>query len=285
LENASTDKVSASMIALLYRFPAASVQVAAIRSLSRLNAPGLEEVLVARWRTVSPEARREILPWLLSKKERINRLLDAVENGNVMAAEMDAASRSNLRRHSDSEIRGRATALWGDEKLGAGNEIIKRYRESLNLKGEVSAGQATFERLCGSCHRLSGVGNELGPNLALSSTRSAEELLTHIIDPNRDVDPRYVQYNIVTTEGETNSGMIVADNSASITLKAANLQKTISRQQIKSISGAGVSLMPNGLEQGLSLQNMADLLSFLIDSQYDFGTSGQSFSRDVPERK
>jgi len=63
-----------------------------------------------------------------------------------------------------------------------------------------------------------------------------------------------------------------------------NFEKAISRTQIKEITSQGQSLMPVGLEQGLSFQDMADLLSFLIDSQYDFGTSGRSDSHDVPVR-
>ena len=131
---------------------------------------------------------------------------------------------------------------------------------------------------------MSGIGNEVGPNLALAATRSPDELLTHILDPSREVNPAYVQYNIDTTDGETYSGVIVADRSSSVTLKGVNFEKAISRTQIKEITSQGQSLMPVGLEQGLSFQDMADLLSFLIDSQYDFGTSGRSDSHDVPVR-
>jgi len=67
-------------------------------------------------------------------------------------------------------------------------------------------------------------------------------------------------------------------------LKGVNFQKTIPRQQIQKISSDGLSLMPVGLEQGISLQEMADLLAFLADSQYNSGTSGHSYSRDMPEK-
>ena len=150
--------------------------------------------------------------------------------------------------------------------------------------GDVKAGQNVFERLCSSCHRLSGIGNEVGPNLALAATRSPEELLTHILDPNRGVNPAYVQYNVETTDGEIYSGLIVADQPASVTLKGVNFEKTLPRTLIQKIGSAGQSLMPEGLEQGVSFQDMADLLGFLIDSHYDVGTSGHSDSHDVPVR-
>jgi len=131
---------------------------------------------------------------------------------------------------------------------------------------------------------LSGIGNEVGPNLALAATRSPEELLTHILDPNRGVNPAYVQYNVETTDGEIYSGLIVADQPASVTLKGVNFEKTLPRTLIQKIGSAGQSLMPEGLEQGVSFQDMADLLGFLIDSHYDVGTSGHSDSHDVPVR-
>jgi putative heme-binding domain-containing protein len=129
------------------------------------------------------------------------------------------------------------------------------------------------------------MGNELGPNLALAATRSPEELLTHILDPNREVNPAYANYTVETVDGETYSGLLVADQPGSVTLKGVNLEKTVPRHRIRKLASDGQSLMPIGLEQGLSLQDMADLLSFLIDAQYDFGTSGHSYPRDVPERR
>src|SRR5262249_37886338 len=114
--------------------------------------------------------------------------------------------------------------------------------------------------------------------------RSPEELMTQILDPNREVNPAFVQYTVETTDGETFSGLIVADQAASVTLKGVNLEQTIARSRIRKIASDGQSLMPVGLEQGLGFQEMADLLAFLIESRYDLGTSGHSSSRDVPER-
>jgi putative membrane-bound dehydrogenase-like protein len=285
LDNAAADRAVPAIIGLLDRFPPARLQVAAIQTLSRLDGPGVEEVFLARWRTLAPEARREALSILLIKKERIDLLLNVIERGRISAGELDAVSRSVLLRHSDSSIRRRAAALWGAEKSGARNQIIQKYRPSLSLKGNPQAGQTTFQRLCSSCHRLSGIGNELGPNLALAASRSPDELLTHILDPNREVNPAYVQFTVETTDGESFSGLLVADQPASVALKGVNFQKIIPRQQIKKIASDGQSLMPVGLEQDLSSQDMADLLSFLIGSQYDFGTSGRSFSQDMPERR
>jgi len=283
LENASTESAAAPVIALLDRFPPAPIQIAAIQTLSRISESGVETTLLSRWKNVSPEARREILSSLLTRKERIDALLEAIESGRIATGGLEAASRAALLHHAEPSIRRRAIALWGAEKSGTRREAIQRYRQALDLKGNPDGGQQIFQRLCSTCHRLNNMGTELGPNLALASNRSRDELLTHILDPNLEVNPAYMQYSVETTEGETFTGLISSDQSASVTLKGLNFERTIPRRQIKKISGEGLSLMPEGLEQGLSFQEMADLLSFLIESQYDFGTSGQSSSRDIPE--
>ena len=285
LENAPAEKAATPIVQLLDRFPPAPVQVAAIEALTRLNSPGSTEALLARWRTVSPEGRRKILSACLAQKERIGPLLTAIEAGRIATGEVEAASRSALLHHADAAIQQRAVALWKDEKSGSRNEVLQKYRPALGLNGDANAGQNTFQRICSTCHRLNGVGTEVGPNLALAATRSPDELLTAILDPNREVNPAYVQYNVETDDGETVSGLVVTDNSAGVTLKGVNFTNTIPRQRIRKFASSGLSLMPVGLEQGLSTQDVADLLSFLIDSQYDFGTSGQSAPRDIPERR
>src|SRR5205823_2248429 len=162
----------------------------------------------------------------------------------VMPGEVDAASRSTLLRHADASISRRAAALWGEDKAGTRNAVVQQYRQALDLRGKPAAGQNTFQRLCSSCHRLNGIGNEVGPNLALAATRTPEELMVSVLDPNREVDPAYVQYTVETTDGESVSGLIAADQSASITLKGVNFQQTIPRQRIKKIVSSGQSLMP-----------------------------------------
>ena len=284
LQATSSDTATAPVLALLDRFPPAQVQVAAIQTLSQLNVAGLEESLLSRWRAVSPEGRRQILSALLSKPQRLDALLSAIETSRIMPGEVDASSRAALLRQTDPALHRRAAAIWGEQSAGSRKEVIQQFRKALELTGNAQAGQHTFERLCTTCHRLNGIGTELGPNLALASSRSPEELLANILDPNLEVDPRYIQYLVETTDGETLAGLLVADQAASVTLKGPNFEQTIPRQRIKQISSGGLSLMPVGLEQGLSPQDFADLISFLMESQYDFGTSGRSFVGDMPER-
>ena len=135
----------------------------------------------------------------LTRKTSVKALLTEMER-----AESPQAGWMRRRRqagnHGDPSIRGRVRALGEEDAAGAENEAIKKFREALNLKGTVAPGQEIFQRLCSSCHRLNGLGNEVGPNLALSATRSPDELLTTSwirigrsirLRPIHDHDPRW----------------------------------------------------------------------------------------------
>jgi hypothetical protein len=80
------------------------------------------------------------------------------------------------------------------------------------------------------------------------------------------------------------TGLLASETPVGATLKNLEGERVVPRSQIKELSSGGLSLMPIGLEQGLELQDLADLLAYIIASQYDYGTSGRSGSRDVPER-
>ena len=89
--------------------------------------------------------------------------------------------------------------------------------------------------------------------------------MIQILDPNREVLANFTQYVVVLDNGRVASGLIASESPSSITLKRAeNVQETILRQNIEDIIGSEKSLMPEGLEQKITKQQMSDLLSYLL---------------------
>ncbi|MEZ6077724.1 MAG: c-type cytochrome [Pirellulaceae bacterium] len=120
-----------------------------------------------------------------------------------------------------------------------------------------------------ACHRVQGVGHELGPSLMAIKSRGAETLLASILDPNSEVNPQYVNYLVVTLEGRVISGMIVDEGATSITLKKdEGVTETVLRVDIDQIKNTGLSLMPQGLEETLDKQAIADLIAYLMVSSF-----------------
>ncbi len=272
-----------ALLNALDRFPLSQTQTAVVRALAEIDAPGLTGEWMRRWQILSPEARRVILSALLAKPRLTAELLDTIERGQLSAAELDAAARARLLNYPARAMQERAAKLVGktaDDRA----EVIQRFQPALSLKGDPRRGHDAFLRICSSCHRLNGEGNDVGPNLALAASRTPEDLLQNMLDPNREVDPAFVQYTIERQDGELLTGLVASENSDNVTLKGPGFLTTVQRSQIKKISSSGLSLMPVGLEQGLDLQGMVDLLDYLVRSQYDLGTSGHSYSIDVPEK-
>jgi putative heme-binding domain-containing protein len=143
--------------------------------------------------------------------------------------------------------------------------VINSYRGALSLAADTERGRRVFQRDCLACHRLGDQGHEVGPNLLTIKNRTAEELLTQVLDPNREVAPNYQEYVVAIDDGRIATGVIVEETATSVTLRRAEaVQETILRQNIDEISSTGRSLMREGLEQKINLQEMADLLSFLL---------------------
>jgi putative heme-binding domain-containing protein len=94
--------------------------------------------------------------------------------------------------------------------------------------------------------------------------RGPEAIVLNVFDPNREVNPQYLNYNVVTADGRTLSGMIAAESATSVTLRRAeNASDTVLRIDIDVLKSTGMSLMPEGLEKQLDKQAMADLLAYL----------------------
>src|SRR5262249_6873339 len=114
-------------------------------------------------------------------------------------------------------------------------------------------------------HRLENEGIEVGPDL-LSALRnkSREQLLTDILDPSREVDPRYLAYQVTTKKGQVLTGIIATETASSVTLRRGEkAEDVILRSQIDEIQATPKSSRPEGLESQMTKKEMADVIAYL----------------------
>jgi putative membrane-bound dehydrogenase-like protein len=242
-----------------------AVQLAAVRALSLHEQPSVAEYLLAPWGSYSPVVRREVLEALFARPARLHTFLGAIEAKKVLPGQVEPARLEQLRKHKDAKLRQRAQKLLAGQGTPDRAKVVKDHQDVLELKGDVTRGKAVFKKTCSTCHRLENVGVEVGPDL-LSALRNKtpDALLVDILDPNREVDPRYVEYLVETRAGRIYTGMIAAETASSITLRRAEkAEDTILRNQIDTIQATAKSLMPEGLEMQLSRQELADVIAYL----------------------
>jgi putative heme-binding domain-containing protein len=191
-------------------------------------------------------------------------LLTGIEQGQVPANHLDARRRQRLLAHKDATVRGRAAKLFEGGSNPDRRKVLAAYREALTLPGDRARGKIVFAKNCAACHQLEGVGHAVGPDLAAMTNKSASYLLEEILDPNRSVDSRYVEYVAATRSGRTFTGVLAAETATSITLRGQEgKEQVLLRTELEELSSTGRSLMPEGLEKQLSRQDVADLIFYL----------------------
>jgi putative heme-binding domain-containing protein len=144
--------------------------------------------------------------------------------------------------------------------------VLARYRAALERKGGAAHGRIVFETAgCAACHRAGDLGNEVGLNMSTIRAWSPEQVLINILDPNREVTPNFIGHTVATRDGRAVFGAIVEESAASVTLKRVDGgSDTILRADIATLASTGLSLMPEGLEAAISVEQMADLIAFLL---------------------
>lgn len=241
------------------------VQLAALAALARVEDPGVAKIILDAWPTLSPRLRSQAAEALLARGGRVPALLDAIEAGQFKASDLEPARVQQLLAQPDAAVRARATALLGTAKPGQRQEVVETYRPALSMAGDAAAGKRHFQKVCAACHRVEGVGYEIGANLAAMKNRGPEAILVNLLDPNREVNPQFINYTLTTSDGRILTGMVDAETATSVTLKRSeNATDTVLRVNIDELSATGKSLMPEGLEQQLDQQAVADLIAYLM---------------------
>lgn len=240
------------------------VQLAALETLAKFEAADVPALVLTAWPSMSPKIRATAIETLLSRAEWVTAFLDAVEKKTVLPTDLDPARVQLLLKSSDAKIAARAAKLFAGTGPSKREDVIKKYQKALDLKGDVAKGKTVFKDSCASCHKLEGVGEAAGPDLASIKNRGIESVLTNIIDPNREVLPQYYTYLLTTVDDAIISGMISAETANTVTIrKSDGTSETVQRVNIQSLRSTGLSAMPEGLEEKITLQAMADLLAYL----------------------
>jgi putative membrane-bound dehydrogenase-like protein len=242
-----------------------AVQLAALTSLDRLSPDGLASALLDHWSSFTPAVRDQAVAVLLKRPDRTGDLLSAMEQGIVQRRDLSLMQMVALRQHSDSGLQQRAIKLIGEASKANRDEVVRRFRPALEMSGDIQRGKTVFQQRCQSCHRLGNDGFAVGPDLAGARGGGKEKLLVNILDPNREVPPNYFGYVVDTKEGDSYTGLIVNETASSVTIRQPlGTELVVARSQIAKMQALKLSLMPEGLEEGLTNQDLADLVDFIF---------------------
>lgn len=258
---------TALLTGLLTPRAAVELQLAAIEALGRTSRADVAAPLLKGWSGYEPKVRAAVLQLLTSRAAWAQALLDVLEKDRAMLTQIEAGPRMALTQHSTPRVSQRAAEIFKASVDGNREQTIQRYLAAASgAKGEPAKGAEVFARVCSACHTFgtTAPGRLIGPDIAAVKDRSATYLITHILDPNRAVEDRYVLYTAATQDGRALSGMLSGETANSLTLVGLDgAEQVVLRSELRSLTSTGKSLMPDGLENAIDEQAMADLVAFL----------------------
>lgn len=243
-----------------------ALQLVAVRAMRSAADAAVPALLLPRWDAYTPAVRGEVIATLSARPAWAGALLDAVARGAVARAQIDSTRQAVLKNHRDAAVRDRAAKLFAGATSKDLEAVLAAYKPAADTPGDAAKGKAVFRRECASCHLAGNVGQIVGPAAATFKDKTPAELLTAILDPNREVDPRYLNYTLTLVDGRTTSGIVGGESPTAITLRRAEgAVEIVLRSQIDELKSTKQSLMPEGLEKKVTPAEMADLIAFLRD--------------------
>ena len=259
-----TDSTIPVLDHLLAPQEAAEIQIAAVEALLKNGNPRVVPLLLAKWGSYTEAVRKVVWDGLLARKIFLKALLDGIDDETVPVWTVSRPRVNQLLQSPDDKIRRRAEILFHDLPDERGH-LIEQYQSSLSVKGSIPSGKEVFRENCSRCHRLDGMGSEVGPDLMdIVGRRPKTFLLAKILDPNLNISPGYETYVIETENGATVTGIIAQDSPTSLMLRREEgEEETVLRRNIVTLRVSNVSTMPEGLEESINLSEMTDLLEYL----------------------
>ena len=261
---ASRDGDDAHLIPLLAATEPPPVQRAALEALGFRRSPRVAADLVAAWPGIDGSLRPELVGRLVDDRAARALLLDALENGDIALGELNLDLEQRRRLLADPAVGGRAAALFGDDEYGERAGIVEEWLARMPADGDAARGETTFRARCSGCHRLRGTGHRVGPDLDVLAHRAVEDIVTHVLDPNVAINPGFVACVVETEDGRAATGLLVHRGPDAVTLRRPEgVETLIPTGDIVDLRILATSLMPTGLEQGLSPADLRDLVAFL----------------------
>ncbi len=237
----------------------ASLQLAAVRVLASTGEATVPAILLHDLPSLTPQTRGAIIEALLTREPWALALLEHVKSNPATA--LDATQRARLAQHSSQKVRDLAATVLKAES--SRKEVLEQFRPALSLKGDAARGKTVALR-CIGCHQVDGAGLQIGPDLKSVANHPAEKLLTNIIDPSLDVQPGYHAFNAKLKDGSELYGLITSETGNSVSFKLTDgSTRLVARSDLADLKSTGQSLMPAGLETGMTHQEMADLIAWL----------------------
>ncbi len=249
--------------------------------LAQYDHPDTPRKILERAGSFSRDGRSAMISTLALRPAYAKALLAVLGEKKIAPSEVSAFHARQILSFEDPELTAQLREVWGDVRASGAEKrvLIERYKSELGSVAEnraggggaltganPSAGRATFQKTCANCHVLFGQGRNVGPDLTGSNRKNIDYLLENIIDPSASVGADFRVLLVTLEDGRVLSGVVSQQNDRTLTLQTPQEAVTIDRQEIETSKQSESSLMPDGLLQNLTQQQMRDLIAYLMSN-------------------
>lgn len=247
----------------------ANLQGQALRGLAAYDDSQTPEKILATYNSLNEPNKRDALNTLASRTAFAKPLLVAVADGKVSCKDLTADLIRQLRNLKNSEVNQQIEKVYGvvhessEDKKSQIEKYRKIYRAGGSQPGEASRGRAVFAKTCQQCHTLFDTGGKVGPDLTGSNRSDLDYILQNMVDPNAVMPNEYRASTLETKDDRVLTGIVKAQDENSVTILTANETATVPKKEIRSLKQNELSMMPEGLLDALSEQEVRDLIYYL----------------------
>ncbi|HEX8041103.1 MAG TPA: PVC-type heme-binding CxxCH protein [Chryseosolibacter sp.] len=246
-----------------------ALRIDAIRAVASYDQEQLGALLLKKYPRLDAAEKREVV-LALSSRPRYGRMLtQALQVKSIAKRDVPVFVARQLRRVVGSGF----VETWGpiDELPAKDNAAYNKYQRLLTnealAKASPQKGKAVFLRTCGSCHTMFGEGGKIGPDLTGSNRTNVNYILSNVLNPSDEIQDAYKMVVVTTRDGRTYSGNIIGETPRQLTRRVVGQDAVVvNKSDIQSREATDVSMMPPGLFDALSEEEVLDLVSFLRSS-------------------
>ena len=238
-------------------------------ALQRFESDQIGQSLISRWETMNTREQETAQNILSSRANWSMALLQTIDQGKLPREAIKPASVLAMENHGGKALTALVRKHWG--QLRQSNEarqkrIAKVAKLVAENKGNAQGGAAVYQALCSACHRYRGKGGNIGPNLDAYQLNNPDFIIPAVVDPNLGIREEFAGFNVITKDNQRLTGFIAQNAPRFIVLRdLAQNSITLPRTEIKDLKAMPVSLMPEGITDGLTDQEVSDLFAYLME--------------------
>jgi putative membrane-bound dehydrogenase-like protein len=240
-----------------------------IRALAGYQLSEIPTRLIGSYMDLTAADRQDVIQTLTARPGFALALLDAIESGLIGRQEVSALTIRQLQALGDAQVTERLAKVWGAIRRASADKAEKAERLKGQLtsdelaSADLSRGRAVFARVCANCHKLFDEGGKVAPDLTGGQRHNLDYVLDNVLDPSGIVPREYRVHVLKLADGRVVQGVIAEESPQMVSVQTANDLVHVPAAEIEGRKDSPLSMMPEGLFEQLSPDEVRDLIAYL----------------------